>query len=310
MMRDDVHGYRARALIYLGGLTDDLDRADEALGFVREAIVAAAGLDSDLQVSAAMGMACVLAERTDPQASDYAAEAIALCRRVGSHEQLAATLPTAARVCWQVGDLAGAREYATEAQGMHETSRRIARVVLLSAAAGTELAQGNPEEAVTLAEAGVALATELGVERELPLLGAVRARSYLACGDLEAAVRSARAALTSAAALSYDFPSALCLEVAALVAVACGASASGPVGIMLFEASAIRARGSRPTPPAFRAEVDLLRSRTELPGEAGSRTEAIEAAQVLLADLQPLLTGDSRADEPPPAWAPHSVRGR
>jgi predicted ATPase len=97
--------YAARALVYLGGLADDMDRGEEALGYVRRAIAAAAPFDANLQVGAAIGMGCVLAERGRPEAASYAAEAIALCRQAGSAEQLAATLPTAAMVCWQVGAL-------------------------------------------------------------------------------------------------------------------------------------------------------------------------------------------------------------
>ena len=97
--------YAARALIYLGGLADDMDRGEDALGYVRRAIEAAAPFGADLQVGAAIGMGCVLAERGNPEAAGFAAAAIALCRRAGSPEQLAATLPTAAMVCWQVGEL-------------------------------------------------------------------------------------------------------------------------------------------------------------------------------------------------------------
>ena len=50
----------ARALIFLGGLADDLDRGADAIEYVRQAIEAAAPYGVDLQVSAAMGMACLL----------------------------------------------------------------------------------------------------------------------------------------------------------------------------------------------------------------------------------------------------------
>ena len=81
--------YRARALIYLAGLLDDTDRGTEAIEHVRLSIEAAAAHDVDLQCSAAMGMGSVLAERGDPAAAGYAHDAIALCRRGGSVEQLA-----------------------------------------------------------------------------------------------------------------------------------------------------------------------------------------------------------------------------
>ena len=85
----------------------------------------------DLQVSAAMAMACVLAERTDPAAVTFADEAMALGSASGSVEQLAAAMPTAAMACWLVGDLAAARRYVDTAWPMHTDRRRIARVVLL-----------------------------------------------------------------------------------------------------------------------------------------------------------------------------------
>ena len=70
---EDVDGsYTARALIYLAGLLDDLDRSAEAVEYVRRGIAAAAPFGVDLQVSAAMGMGSVLAERGDPSAADYA----------------------------------------------------------------------------------------------------------------------------------------------------------------------------------------------------------------------------------------------
>ncbi len=107
--------YAARALIFLGGLADDLDRGAEALDSCAAAIAAAAPFGVDLQVGAAIGMGCVLAERADPAGGAYAAEAIERCRAAGSAEQLAATLPTAAMVCFQVGELAAASSYIAEA---------------------------------------------------------------------------------------------------------------------------------------------------------------------------------------------------
>ena len=49
--------YTAHALIYLAGLIDDLDRGAEALEYVRRAIGAAQPFSTDLQVTAAMGLA-------------------------------------------------------------------------------------------------------------------------------------------------------------------------------------------------------------------------------------------------------------
>ncbi|HEY1738983.1 MAG TPA: BTAD domain-containing putative transcriptional regulator, partial [Acidimicrobiia bacterium] len=161
--RDDA--YAARALIYLAGLLDDLDRSAEAVDYVRRAIAAAAPFGVDLQVSAAMGMGSVLAERGDPTAPRYARDAIELCRRGGSTEQLALALPTAAMVCWQVGAYEQCRGYVAEAQPMHTDVRRIARVVLLSAAAGLALTDGDLEAAVEIGTQADVEATDLRVER-------------------------------------------------------------------------------------------------------------------------------------------------
>ena len=109
MLDGTQSSYRARALIFLAGLFDDIDRGAEAVEHVRLSIGAAAPFDADLQVSAAMGMGSVLAERVDPVAARYAHDAIELCRNSGSAEQLAIALPTTAMVCWQVGALDEAR---------------------------------------------------------------------------------------------------------------------------------------------------------------------------------------------------------
>jgi tetratricopeptide (TPR) repeat protein len=211
--------YAARALIYLGGLADDMDRGEEALGYVRRAIAAAAPFGADLQVGAAIGMGCVLAERGSPEAAGFAAEAIALCRQAGSPEQLAATLPTAAMVCWQVGDLDAARGYVAAAMPLLAGSRRIARVVLLSSAAGIALADADLGAAVELGTEAEADARELGIEREVPLILCILARALLASGNVTGAAAKAAEAIAAARALAYPFPMALCLETAALVAL-------------------------------------------------------------------------------------------
>lgn len=127
--------YRARALIYLAGLLDDVDRGAEAVEHVRLSIEAAAPFGVDLQVSAAMGMGSVLAERGDTAAAGYASDAIDMGRRSGSRAQLTIALPTAAMVCWQVEALEEARAYVAEALPLHGAGHSIARVVLLETAA-------------------------------------------------------------------------------------------------------------------------------------------------------------------------------
>jgi predicted ATPase/DNA-binding SARP family transcriptional activator len=287
LMGDQPDEYAARALIYLGGLADDMDRGDDALGFVRRSIEAAAPFGADLQVAAVIGMGCVLAERADAQAAGYAAEAIDLCRRDGSPEQLSATLPTAAMVCWQVGDLATARLYVAEAMPLLAGSRRIARVVLLSAAAGIALADGDADTAVELGAQADADASDLGIDREIPLIRCILARAHLERGEVHAAAMLTLGAIAAARSLTFEFPLALCLETAAMVSAAMpgrgdpeadvsevdataaaagatGATAADAIARMLAAAQVIRARGSRPGPVTLASAID----RVTAPGAA------------------------------------------
>ena len=252
--------YAARALIYLGGLADDLDRGREALGFVRQSIVAAQPFGVDLQVGAAIGMGCVLAERADASAAGFAVEAIELCRRAGSAEQLAATLPTAAMVCWQVGDTETARRYVAEAQPLLAGYRRIARVVLLSTAAALALADLDIDAAIELGEAADRVGSDLGIERELPLIRCLLARALLARGDLPSAAERALSAIESARSLSFSFPLGVCLETAALVCLHGGEADLGATAALLAAAAVIRERGDRPGPPTLRSAVEAARA--------------------------------------------------
>ena len=261
-LRGVEDAYAARALIYLAGLADDQDRGEAAVEHVREAVAAAAPFDTDLQVAAAIGMGCVLAERADPAAVGSAGAAMELCRERGSVEQLTAALPTAAMVCWQVGDITSARRYVEEAWPLHRETRRIARVVLLSAAAGVALADEDVGAATDFATRGDDEATELGVEREVPLVRCLRSRALLAGGDVRLAVVHARAAVEAARDLAYDWPLALCLETVAVVLLArAGASPSerlDPSALvpLLATAAVIREAGQRPGPPTLRPAVD------------------------------------------------------
>lgn len=265
MLSGQVDVYAARALIYLGGLADDMDRGEQALDFVRRSIEAAAPFGVNLQVAATMGMGCVLAERADRAAVGYAAQAIELCRAAGSDQQLAATLPTAAMVCWQVGDVETARGYVAQAMPMLADSRRIARVVLLSVAAGIALADGDIDAAVDLGTVADTDATDLGIEREIPLIRSVLARALLARGDHAAAVAKALAALAAARSLTFTYPIATALESAALV---CLADPGGTaVARTLLEAAAVvRTRGDRPGPVTLSREV--IQARDMVAGEA------------------------------------------
>lgn len=253
--------YAARALIYLAGLFDDLDRVPEAIEYVRRAIDAAAPFDVDLQVSAAMGMASVLGERGDPAAAEYARDAIALCREAGSAEQLALAMPTAAMVCWQVGDYPGCRAYVEEAGPMNEGVRRIARVVLLSARAGLALVDGDLDAAVDIGGVADQEASELGVERETPLIRAVLARAHLARGELALSARFALSALTAAETMAITSPLALSLETAALIGAGGGSFDSTDVADLLATAALVRARGDRRCLPPLTPPADTLRAQ-------------------------------------------------
>jgi predicted ATPase/DNA-binding SARP family transcriptional activator len=252
--------YAARALIYLAGLLDDLDRGTEAVECVRRAIDAARPFGTDLQVAAAMGLGSVLSERGDPAAAGYAARAIELCQAGGSAEQLAAALPTAAMVCWQVGARDQARAFVGEAGPVLGGARRIARVVLLSVSAALALDDRDLAAAVDFGSAADREGTELGVEREVPLIRAVLARALLAAGDVAGAAGRAAAAVEAALGMSFAFPLAIGLETASLVLHAAGA-ASGTELIRLLDAAAsIRSRGDRPPPATLRREISVLRS--------------------------------------------------
>jgi predicted ATPase/DNA-binding SARP family transcriptional activator len=271
--------YSARALIYLAGLFDDLDRGPEAVDCVRRAITAAASLDVDLQVSAAMGMGSVLAERGDPTAAGYARDAIELCRRNGSAEQLALAMPTAAMICWQVGDYDQCRAYVEETRPMHTELRRIARVVLLSASAGLALTDGDLDAAADFGRQADLEATELGVEREVPLIRAVLARTFLARGEPHAAAEHGLAALDAAEAMAVVFPLAICFDTAALIAASAAAASDASLANLLATASVLRARGDRLALPALSGALDSLRARLPIgaPLELGAAATLVRS---------------------------------
>lgn len=269
--------YSARAMIYVAGLFDDLDRPVEALDYVRRAMSAAEPFGTDLYVAAAMGLGSVLSERGDPEAERYAADAVARCRVDGSAEQLAALLPTAAMVCWQVGALEQARAYAAEARPMHLDHKRIARVVLLSMSAGLALSDRDLDAAVEFGRMAEAEGSELGIEREMPLIRAVLARALLQCGDLAGAADRAIAGVLGAAGMSIGYPLATALETAAIVGAAADV-ALDDLAALLGTAAAIRAAGDRPVPVPLRAQIDLLAGTT--PRRAALPTaDAVEIAR-------------------------------
>ncbi len=259
LLRGIEDSYAGRALIFLGGIADDLDRGDEGVAFVREAIAIGEQLeDHNLRVGAVIGVGSLLAERVDPTAVDFAREAIELCRESGTAEQLLMTLPTAAMIAWQVGDFESSRIFAREAHPLLQQDPRIARVVLLVAMAGTAFTKGDTGEAIRLATAADAVGTELGVERELPLARCILARALLAEGETDAASAAVESAFAAAGSMSTDSCFALCLETAALVGRALGAD-DGELAIALASAGVIRERGSRPAPSGLQKDVTDLR---------------------------------------------------
>jgi ATP/maltotriose-dependent transcriptional regulator MalT len=109
-------------------------------------------------------------------------------------------------VCWQAGDIEAARRYVAEAQPMLAGSRRIARVVLLSTATGLALADGDLAAAIELGEAADRVGSDLGIERELPLIRCMLARALLDRGEVAAAADPATALRLAIAALEPMSP--------------------------------------------------------------------------------------------------------
>jgi hypothetical protein len=146
---------------------------------------------------------------------------------------------------------------------------RIARVVLLSAAAGLALADGDAAAAAEFGTTADAEATELGVQREVPLIRAVLARALLARGDLAAAAGHAGAALSAALAMPIESPLAIGLETAALVLHTAGAGSAAALRDLLVIAAAVRDRGDRPPPAPLAPAVGQLRAT--LDGDTAGR---------------------------------------
>jgi hypothetical protein len=164
-------------------------------------------------------------------------------------------------ICWQVGAYDQCRAYVAEARPLHAEGRRIARVVLLSAAAGLALADGDLDAAHDFGRQADLEATELGVEREVPLIRAVLAWTLLARGEPSAAIDRALAALDAAAGMTVDFPRAICLETAALVAADRGGVVADDLAVLLASADVIRERGDRPALPTSADALQALRIR-------------------------------------------------
>ncbi|CAN5128771.1 hypothetical protein BH11ACT3_BH11ACT3_07580 [soil metagenome] len=272
LLRGVDDGFAARALIYAAGVADDHDRPDQALIDVATAVELASGTDDvNLQISAAISSASILAERGDPRAAEHAARAVDSCRERGSADHLLATLATTALVCWQVGAVEQAAAAIAEAAPLFEGEPRIARATLAVSAAGIALADGQLEKGARLVEVAVNDGEELGIDRELPLYYAVASRISAARGRRGDAVRSARSALDSAAALDFAYPTAICLETVAELA-----PDSVDATVLRAVASRIRDAGDRPAPAGFAAsEVVSASASQESIESAVARAHAV-----------------------------------
>jgi hypothetical protein len=161
---------------------------------------------------------------------------------------------------------------------------------MLSVAAGVALAAGDVDAAVDYGRIADREASELGVEREMPLIRSTLARALLERGDIAGAAERAVAAVEVAAELAYPTQLAICLETAALVAEASGAGAPGELSALLDAAEVIRVRGDRPAYATLGPAVDGLRRR--LTGLAGCgdavALDQAGAARLAVALLGPL----------------------
>jgi tetratricopeptide (TPR) repeat protein len=262
--------YVARALVFLAGLLDDADRPAEAVATIEEAMEIVAELEPEVQMPAVMGLGSLLSERGDPAAVAPAVRAIDLCRDPSRVDQLTIALPTAAMICWQVGAAEQAQRFVDEAMPLHREAR-ISRVVLYSAAAGLALGRGDVVAAEELASKADVDGTELGVERELPLVRCILARARLAAGDPARAAQAVASALEAGLDMAHDFPLALSLETAVVVLTELGQGTEDEQRRLLASAAALRQRGDRPAPaglavaaPPFPGEPDEPRIAARL----------------------------------------------
>jgi predicted ATPase/DNA-binding SARP family transcriptional activator len=294
-LRNTDQAYTAGALVYLGGLADDRNDGAGALRHLREAldITKRANLP-DQRISAAFGIGAVLAERADPEAARHAADCIAHARARNATSALAQMLPNAAMVCWQVGAMDEARAYVAEALALHpEGSRSITRVLLLSAAAGVAYADGDPSTAADYARIADREGTDLGVERELPLVRTLYARALLDLGDIGGAASAAASAVRAARGLAFAYPLANCLETAVLVARAAGADESNALRQLLATATSLRAEGDRPGAPSLRVAVEAARREVGV-ADPPADAAAGDLALAMLARIPLPRTADAR----------------
>ncbi len=287
--------FAVRALVFLGGISDDLDDGQLAVQQMRRAIdLAAPTRDFGVRLGAFMGIAAVLGERGNPEALRFARRAIAMARSPDAPaHHLPMVLATGSTICWQIGDVSALREMVAEAAELLGDEKRISHVIVLTAQAVLALLDDDPSAAQQLASRAAVEADKLGLERELPLTHAVHA---VAARDAGAATGdggwhrragdAAAAALKATQALTYRYPLAVALEAAALVADA----PASAVADLLKTAQHIRAAGDRPAPPWLAARLDALAPTN---GSVLPAAQAIQLAHAVLAAGQPA-RGSSR----------------
>ena len=287
-------GYALRAMAFRAGVLDDLDRSREAAEQMRMALEAAeTAADADapagirMRISVAINLGGILAERGDPSARDIVAEAVDGCERDSTQTQLALVLPVAARVCSDVHAVPEARAFLDRAWPLVEP-HTIARVDLLTAACAVALADGDLDAAVDHGQTAQREAVDLGMERNLPRLGAMLTVALLGQQRVGEAAEAATGALRSARDLGMRYPLADALEAVAMVADRTGASSSD-LAVLMAPAVGIRRRGERPPPGPLAAAVAALTERAGDPSPDDS-ADAVAAATA----LAPRLLGDAR----------------
>lgn len=278
-LADESPAIAARALIYAAGLADDLDFADDAAADVLRAVeLARIAGGGGLIAAATTGVGAILAERGDPAAVDYCTEAIAAMGPETPEEQRRSVIANCARLAWQVGDLDTARRWALEAAPLMEGPARIATSQLASTLAALDLAEGSLDSAHEYAERALAVAKELELGRELPLVLAIASRVRLARGKLTDATTAALACLDSAAAADTPWTSAIAFETCAAVLMD---SHPDDAATLIRSAELLRSAGSRPAPVTLRLSVPPPGSALP-PDAALPRAAAIALALRLL----------------------------
>jgi len=247
--------YAVRAMAFRAGVLDDLDRGAEAADQMRAALDAAhAAPDADtpagiaIRVSVAMNLGALLAERGDRAGVALVADAVERCERDSTAQQLALILPLAARVCSDLHAVPEAKAHLDQAWPLLADQHTIAYVDLLTAAAAVALAEGDLAAAVDHGRTAHREAIELGMQRNLPRIGALLTAALLGQGRVAEAAEAAADALKQARDLGMSYPVADALEAVASVVEHTG-GAPGDLAVLMGASAGLRegpAAGARP----------------------------------------------------------------